>query len=45
MFRGGVYASFAVSHDGQRFLTNVSPRLEDATPITIVTNWTALLKK
>ena len=45
MFRGGVYASYAVSHDGQRFLINVPPRAEDATPITVIMNWTTLLKK
>jgi hypothetical protein len=45
MFRGGVYASYAVSHDGQRFLMNVPPRPEDVTPITVVMNWTSLLQK
>jgi Tol biopolymer transport system component len=43
MFRGGVYASYAVSHDGKRFLINVPPRVDDVTPITVVMNWTSLL--
>jgi eukaryotic-like serine/threonine-protein kinase len=45
MFRGGVYASYAPSHDGKRFLINVAPALEDITPITLVLNWTALLQR
>jgi hypothetical protein len=44
-FRGGVCADYAVSHDGHRFLMPVPPGPEDATPITVVTNWTILLKK
>jgi eukaryotic-like serine/threonine-protein kinase len=45
IFRGGGYANYAVSHDGQRFIMTVPPGPEDATPITVVTNWTALLRK
>jgi serine/threonine-protein kinase len=43
MYRGGVYASYAVSGDGQRFLVGVPPGVEDITPITVVVNWTAAL--
>jgi len=45
MFRGGVYATYTPSHDGKRFLMNVPPGREDVTPITVVLNWTALLRK
>jgi DNA-binding winged helix-turn-helix (wHTH) protein/Tol biopolymer transport system component len=45
MFRGGVSAPYAVSHDGKRFLMNVPPGVDDVTPITVVMNWTALLQK
>jgi eukaryotic-like serine/threonine-protein kinase len=45
MFRGGVYASYTVSHDGKRFLINVPPGVEDVTPITVVMSWPALLRK
>jgi hypothetical protein len=45
MFRGGVYASYNVSHDGKRFLMNVPPGVDDVTPITVALNWTALLQK
>jgi hypothetical protein len=45
MFRGGVSASYTVSPDGKRFLMNVPPGVEDLTPITVVLNWTALLRK
>jgi Tol biopolymer transport system component len=43
VFSGGVYANYVASHDGQRFLVSVPPALEDASPITVVVNWTALL--
>jgi serine/threonine protein kinase/Tol biopolymer transport system component len=45
MFRGGVYADYQVSRDGKRFLMNVPPGPEDVTPITVVLNWTGLLRK
>lgn len=45
MFREGAYGSYAVSRDGQRFLMNVPPEAGDLTPITVVINWTAVLKK
>jgi hypothetical protein len=37
IFRGGTYAPFAVSRDGQRFLINTPPIHE--APITVVVNW------
>jgi hypothetical protein len=36
---------YAVSPDGQRFLINIIADESTASPITIVTNWTAGLKK
>ena len=45
MFAGGIYGEVAVSRDGQRFLMPVPPGLEDATPITVVVNWTAALPR
>jgi Tol biopolymer transport system component len=45
IFRSGVYAFYAPSHDGKRFLINVPPGPEEVTPITVVMNWTALLQK
>jgi hypothetical protein len=44
MFAGGVYASFAVSADGQRFLVPLSPG-PFARAITVVINWTAALRE
>ena len=44
MFRQGAYGSYAVSHDGQRFLMNVPPDAE-MTPVTVVVNWEAALKR
>jgi Tol biopolymer transport system component len=44
MFAGGVYASYAVSADGQRFLVPVSAG-GAATPITVIVNWTAALRE
>jgi hypothetical protein len=44
IFSGGVYANYAGSNDGQRFVVSVPPELEDAAPITVVVNWTALLR-
>jgi Tol biopolymer transport system component len=45
MFRGGTYASYVPARDGQQFLVNVPPGLEDVTPITVLVNWTAALRK
>jgi hypothetical protein len=36
---------YAVSKDGQRFLINSTMEQSVSAPITIVTNWTAELKK
>jgi Tol biopolymer transport system component len=36
---------YAVSKDGQRFLMNVAMEESAAVPVTVVTNWTAELKK
>ncbi|HVH26880.1 MAG TPA: hypothetical protein VM818_08980 [Vicinamibacterales bacterium] len=45
IFRGGAYASYAVSRDGQRFLTIVPPSLEETLPVTVLMNWTSALRK
>jgi Tol biopolymer transport system component len=45
MFRGGTYAPFAVSRDGRRFLMNVPPSMAEESPITVVLNWPARLRK
>jgi hypothetical protein len=37
--------SFDVSHDGQRILANLVPEQEKAPPMTMVTNWMALLQR
>ncbi len=39
------YASYAVTADGQRFLINEVVDMEPNSPLTVVTNWTAILKK
>lgn len=36
---------YAVSKDGQRFLINTAMEQSASAPITVVTNWTAELKK
>ena len=36
---------YDVSADGQRFLINTLPEQTASAPITVVTNWTAGLKK
>ena len=36
---------YAVAPDGQRFLINVTTEEDSVSPITVVTNWTASLKK
>ena len=41
---GGGYC-YAVSADGQRFLVRTDPDQATAEPLTLVQNWTALLKK
>jgi hypothetical protein len=38
-------AQYAVAPDGQRFLINVIAEDATSSPITIVQNWTAALKK
>jgi hypothetical protein len=43
--RGGTYASYALSRDGERFLTNLPPSLEETLPITVVMNWTSTLRR
>jgi hypothetical protein len=45
MFREGAYGSYAVSGDGQRFLMKVPPAAGDLTPITVIVNWPATLKR
>jgi len=47
-FRAGTLLSttpYAVTRDGQRFLINERVDLEPNAPLTVVTNWTAELKK
>ena len=44
-FAGGTYASYAPDRDGQRFVLPVSPGPEEATPITVIVNWTAALRR
>ena len=41
----GTRATFAVSPDGQRFLINTWDTRGATTPITVVTNWPAMLRK
>jgi hypothetical protein len=45
MFHEGAYGSYSVSGDGQRFLMNVPPDAGDLTPITVVINWEAAVKR
>ena len=40
-----INGSYAVSGDGQKFLVSLVPVALDATPLTVVLNWTAGLKK
>ena len=37
--------AYDVSLDGQRILTMTDPERSTATPLTLVQNWTTLLKK
>jgi hypothetical protein len=37
--------AFDVSHDGERILANLVPEQETAQPVTMVTNWTAMLER
>lgn len=37
--------AYDVSLDGQRILTTTDPERSTATPLTLVQNWTTLLKK
>lgn len=41
----GPFSSYDVSSDGQRFLVNTPAEEATSAPITLVVNWTALLKK
>ena len=45
MFREEAYGSYKVSPDGKRFLVNSPPDGRDARPITVVVNWTAMLRR
>jgi len=42
---GGQRSVYDVSSDGQRFLVNTLAEETASAPITLVVNWTALLKK
>jgi len=48
-FRAGsltiTFAPYAVTNDGQRFLINAVVEMEPNAPLTVVTNWTAEIKK
>jgi hypothetical protein len=48
-FRAGtiqnMFAPYAVTADGQRFLINTVVDTEPNAPLTVVTNWTAGVKK
>ena len=44
-FATGFGLTYDVSPDGQRFLINTAPEQATSAPITVVTNWTAGLKK
>jgi hypothetical protein len=44
-FRGGTYAPFVPSSDGQRFLMQKPLTIDEESPITVVVNWTARLPK
>jgi hypothetical protein len=41
----GVRNQYVVSADGRRLLINQPPEGRPVTPITVVVNWTAALKK
>jgi hypothetical protein len=43
MLPGGTY-QYSVAKDGQRFLINMTTDEATASPITIVLNWTSVLK-
>ncbi len=45
IIREGGGGSYSVSKDGQRFLVNAPREAADLSPITVVVNWTAVLKK
>jgi hypothetical protein len=46
VLQGYNFGPYAVSPDGKRFLLNGAVSAQDAgTPLTLVTNWTAELKK
>jgi Tol biopolymer transport system component len=42
---GTIFGAYAVSHDGQRFLINETTETANPSPIIILTNWTATLKR
>ena len=42
---GGPRSAYDVSPDGQRFLVNLLAEEPASSPITLVVNWPALLKK
>jgi serine/threonine protein kinase len=44
-FRGGTYASFVVSRDGQRFLMNAPPGMAEESPIIVMLNWTVRVRR
>jgi hypothetical protein len=44
-FAGGTYAGYTVDRDGQRFVLPLPPGPEEATPITVIVNWTGLLPR
>jgi hypothetical protein len=40
-----VFMPYAVAQNGQRFLVSVATREAEMSPVTVVLNWTAALKK
>jgi eukaryotic-like serine/threonine-protein kinase len=45
MLREAAYGAYEVTGDGERFLINVPPDGQEAAPITVVINWTELLRQ
>jgi hypothetical protein len=45
VFDNGLDSPYDVAPDGQRFLVRATPQQQAAQPLTVIVNWTALLKK
>ncbi|MBI4474562.1 MAG: PD40 domain-containing protein, partial [Acidobacteria bacterium] len=44
-YQAGYIHGYDVARDGQRFLLNIPQREANSTPITVILNWTAALRK